>query len=228
MINEGLFRLQQATGSSQVLSSTIASEPLVFIKDATLATQSGGRLATNEQATFFDIVFNPQTNTFDSVEISERRITFGDWDETDAAANVARLDEVPREIAFVWAGAEPITALIPLQVGYWDSFLQLSGWTQERPDDITFFDVTPDAEWFYLQSAPFADAAGTLSPEDDFATMWKLIIQNQFADPAAPVDPANPINDEALIPKLASVDQFFALLGTGDRNDPGTLGPEVA
>ena len=219
VINEGLFRLQQITGNAQVLSSPLVTEPLVFIKELTIAAEPGGRLATNEEVSFFDVELNPNTNQFDSVERIERRISFAEWDETDDAANLARLIEVPREVALMWAGPEPITALLPLQAGYWDSFLQISGWTETRPDDIAFFDVTPDGEEFFLRSAAFVEDAGMLSSDQDFATTWKFIVQQAFAAPSDVV----PI-DDALISKLASVDRFFALLGsTNNVVSPGDL-----
>ena len=56
VINEGLIRLQEITGSSQVLSSTITTEPLTFIKELTIAPQPGGRLATNEEVVIFEPV----------------------------------------------------------------------------------------------------------------------------------------------------------------------------
>ena len=208
VLNEGLFRLQQTTGSVQVLRANTATEPVVvFIKETTIAPQDGGRLAISQEVDFTDLVLNSETNQFDPVVFTERRITFAEWDETDVEANLARLDEVPREVAFMWAGAEPITTLIASQAGYWDSFLRLSGWTQNRPDPITFFDVTPDGESFYLRAAIFAEDAGRLSPEEDFATMWKFIVQQEFAEPDDVV-----VNDE-LIPKLESVNQFFSILG---------------
>ena len=206
VINEGLFRLQQITGNAQVLNSPLVTEPLVFIKNSTIAPQPGGRLATNVQVNINELQLNPVTNNLDSVTLSERQITFAEWDETDAEANLARLNEVPREVAFMWAGAEPITALLPLQADYWDSFLLLSGWTQTRPDPIEFFEVTPDGSHFYLSATEFAEDAGTLSPEEDFATLWKFIVQQEFADPADVVE------NELLIPKLESVNQFFTFL----------------
>ena len=167
----------------------------------------GNRLASNEEVTVFESVFNPETNLVENVTTIERQITFADWDETDDAANLARLDEVPREVAYLWAGDDPVVTLIPSQADYWDSFLRISGWTQIRPDDISFFDITPDGEWFFLQAAAFADNAGRLGPADDFATVWKFVVQQEFADPA------NMVVNEALTPKIESVLQLFDFLG---------------
>ena len=208
VLSVGLFRLQQLTGNSQVLRSPLVTEPLVFIKEATIAPQPGDRLAINEQVDFVELEFNPESGQVESVTRSERRITFAEWDETDESANLVRRDEVPREVAFMWAGPEPITALLPLQADYWGSFLLLSGWTDVRPDPIEFFDVTPDGSNFYLQSSTFAEDAGRLSPEDDFATVWKFVVQQAFTDPA------NQVRPEFLIPKLDSIDQFFTLLSS--------------
>ena len=207
VLNGGLFRLQQITGTTQVLASPLLSEPLVFIKQTTIAPQAGGRLATNQEVSITELEFNPDTAQVDAFTLSERQITFAEWDETDDAANLARLDEVPREVAFMWADAEPITAVLPRQAGFYDNFLLISGWTEDRPDNIEFFDVTPDGSHFYLQAAPFAEPAGTLSPEEDFATTWKLAVQ-QFASGTGGT------NNGSLVPKLASVDQFFTLLSS--------------
>ena len=207
VINEGLIRLQEITGSSQVLSSTITTEPLTFIKELTIAPQPGGRLATNEEVVIFESEFNPETQLIEGEAIIERQITFADWDETDEAENLARLNEVPREVAFLWAGPDPVVDLIPTQTDYWNSFLRISGWTQTRPDDISFFDVTPDGEWFFLQGAEFVSEAGQLGPEEDFATVWQFVVQQANAEPN------NVVVNDSLIPKVESIENLFALLG---------------
>ena len=208
VLSDGLFRLQQITGNAQVLRSPILTDPLVFLKNATIAPQPGGRLATNQVVDGTSLVPNAETGLIEPIEFTRRTITFAEWDETDAEANLVRLDEVPREVAFMWAAAEPIAALVPSQAGFYDRFLRLSGWTQDRPDNIEFFEVTPDGSNFYLRSAPFAEDAGTLSPEEDFATLWKLFVQQEFAVTDEVVD------NGSLIPKLETVDQFFTLLGS--------------
>lgn len=207
VINEGLFRLQQTIGSSTVLRAPLATEPLVFIKETTIAPQLGDRLASNQEVIVNVTFFNPETSLIENAETIERQITFADWDETDAAANLARLEEIPREISFLWSGDDPAITLDPSQSDYWNSFLRLSGWTQTRPDDIEFFDVTPDGEWFFLRSATFADDSGRLSPEDDFATVWQFIIEQEF------VDPADVVVNEFLTPKIEAVTDLFTLLG---------------
>lgn len=151
--------------------------------------------------------FNPESLVIENVETIERQISFADWDESDDAANLARLEQISREVAFLWAGPDPVVTLLPSQPDIWNGFLRISGWTQTRPDDISFFDVTPDGEWFYLQSSTFADPAGQLSPEDDFATVWQFVIDNEFADPA------NVVVNESLIPKIEAVNQLFEFLG---------------
>ena len=210
VINEGLFRLQQITGSSTVLNPILATEPLVFIKDSTIAPPAGSRLASNESVIVNTPLFNPETSLTENVATTERQIRFAEWDETDDAANLLRLEEVPREVAFLWAGEEPIATLVPSQSEFWNNFLQISGWTQDRPDDISFFNTTPDGEWFYLQTATFADADGALSPQDDFATVWQFVIEQEFADPN------NVVVNDALTPKIEAVTQLFSILGNSN------------
>ena len=207
VITEGLFRLQQITGSSTVFNSPLDADPLVFIKDITIAPQPGDRLASNERVTVNSPIFNPETSLIENVVTTERQIRFADWDETDDAANLDRLEEIPREVSFLWSGDDPVVTLIPSQTDFWDSFLRISGWTQDRPDDISFFNTTPDGEWFYLQSATFVNDNGRLSPEDDFATVWQFVVEQEFADPN------NVVVNEALTPKIESVEQLFAFLG---------------
>jgi len=154
------------------------------------------RLASNESVIVNTPLFNPETSLTENVATTERQIRFAEWDETDDAANLLRLEEVPREVAFLWAGEEPIATLVPSQSEFWNNFLQISGWTQDRPDDISFFNTTPDGEWFYLQTATFADADGALSPQDDFATVWQFVIEQEFADPN------NVVVNDALTPKI--------------------------
>jgi Ca2+-binding RTX toxin-like protein len=234
VIDEGLFRLHDTVGNVRILREAVTSEPIVFVKDLTIPVPVDNRLAVNELVTTTTNVFNPVTLELEKVVTTVREITIADWDESvtdqdradaqaevDAAGsgdvgaialakaearNTARTDEVPRELAYVWASEEAVVAVISSQGDYWNSFLRVSGWTQTRPDPIGFFDTSGDAMWWFLQTSAFAEADSTQNPEADFATIWKFKMQQLYAEPTDVV-----VRPE-LESKLERVDDLFSRL----------------
>lgn len=208
VIDTGLHRLQESTGSTRVLREVTSTEPIVFIKETTITPPEAGRAAQNELVTVSKQVLNPTTLQLETVTVQERQISFGDWDESDAALNTIHVDEVPREMSYLWAGETNVQTVFSSQGDFWNSFTRITGWTTQRPEAIEFYDVSPDGNWFFLKSVAFAEEAGKVSPTEDFATMWKFVIQEQFAVPGEGA------NRPELTPKFEKVDELFALLGS--------------
>ncbi len=198
-VDRGLQLLHDRTQSTRVLKGTITDEPLVFVKNSTLSNSS--LIATNELIPRQSLALNAETGTFELVTTHERTYTFGDWDEQDESAQELRTSQLPGLIARNWASTEAISSVIPSQGSYWNSFLQLSGWTQERPDPISFFEISQDNAWWFLRTARFADSTSTENPQSDFASTWNLYFR-----PGADADRVRLVN------KINRVDQLFEFL----------------
>ena len=113
--------------------------------------------------------------------VVERTLTFGDWNEQDQLLNDFYISETPGLIAIDWAGPDAVADVIASQGSFWNSFLLQSGWTQDRPQPIEFFEVSGDGQWFYRSSALFVDADSTENPTADFTSLWNLYFDNSAA-----------------------------------------------
>ena len=131
----------------------------------------------------------------------ERQITFGNWDELNQATNDLYTSEIPREIAYIWAGPDAVANVFPSQAAYWGGWLQLSGWQTERPDPVTFFEVSGDNQWWYLKTSKFATEYGKHNPDADFGTTWKLYFQED-----------SELEQARLVNKIRKVDDLFTML----------------
>ena len=204
VIDRGLALLHQRTGNTQLLKGTLTSEPLVFNKKLTLPIPnppSTVRVGTNELVTITEQVFNPVTQQVETVTRMERQLSFAEWNENDSAMNARYTAEIPREMAHTWASSEAITTVLPNQGSYWSSFLLFSGWTQTRPDDIQFYDVSLDDNWFFRKDALFVEEFSKTNPVEDFASVWKLYF-----------DPAGAAERVRLVTKISKLDSLFSML----------------
>ena len=204
VIDQGLALLHQRTGNTRLLQGTLTSEPVVFNKKLTLPISNPPamvRVGTNELVTLTEQVFNPVTQQVETVTRMERQLSFAEWNENDASMNARYTAEVPREMAHTWATSEAITAVLPNQGSYWSSFLLFSGWTQTRPADIQFYDVSLDSEWFFRKDALFVEEFSKTNPAEDFASVWKLYF-----------DPAGAAERSRLVTKISKLDSLFSML----------------
>ena len=158
------------------------------------------RIATNELQVIRSREFNPQSQQFETVERYERQITLFEWDETDAAENNLRVLEIPREMAHNWASTEEITGVLSNQGGLWNSFLNVSGWMVERPNnaDLPFYRVSGDNQWWYLVRAQYAEDYSKFNPVEDWSSIW-----------ASYFTPDNSSELVRLVDKVELVDRFF-------------------
>ena len=105
-------------------------------------------------------------------------------------------------MAHTWASTESVGAVLPRQVGYWASFENLSGWTQTRPEDILFYEISGDNDWWVLQNALMVEEFSKYNPSEDFASVWKL-----YFDPNG-----SSTERQRLVSKITKVDDLFTML----------------
>lgn len=200
VIDAGLALLHHRTNNTRLLKGIFSNEPLVFNK--VLELPDSIRVGTNELVTITEQVFNPVTQEYETHTKRERQLSFGDWDETDSAINQRFTAEVPREIAHTWASNAAISAALPEQGSYWNSFLQISGWTADTPAEIHLYRQSLDNQWYFLEGALFVEVFSTTSPAEDFASVWKL-----YFDPNG-----SQSLQEQLDLKMNSIDALFTFL----------------
>jgi hypothetical protein len=177
----------------------MTAEPIVFIKEVTIP--SAERVGENELVEVERQVIDPATGKVVTITILERQLTFGNWDELNQATNEFYTAEIPREMAYTWAGPEAVVNVLPNQGSYWNSFLLLSGWTQERPDAIEFYDISGDNQWWFLKSAKFATDFSKLNPDADWSTAWRLYFE-----------PDSAVEQTRLLNKMIKIDDLFSML----------------
>jgi hypothetical protein len=78
----------------------------------------------------------------------------------------------------------------------------LSGWIQERPDAIQFYDISGDNQWWFLKSAQFAQDFAKLNPGAVWATSWRLY----FEPDTSSAEKLRMVN------KMNKIDQLFTML----------------
>ena len=65
------------------------------------------------------------------------------------------------------------------------SFLLLSDWipvfnedgTRNPNPDGQFYQISTDNQWFHLQNALFAEELALTNPQEDFASIWRLVFE---------------------------------------------------
>ena len=92
--------------------------------------------------------------------------------------------------------------MIPSQTSFYDRFTIISGWTDERPEDIAFFDISRDNEWYYFANAEFLEDHARTNPTEDFSSIWKLYFD----------DNASALDRQRLVSKVNILDQLFSQL----------------
>ena len=111
VIDNGLFLLTERTQNTRLLKGTQTTEPLVFVKEFTIA--SAERVGNNELVQVDTQVFDPVLDRFVTQSTFVRTLSFGDWDETNQDINDFITAEVPREIAYTWSGPDAVSNVFP-------------------------------------------------------------------------------------------------------------------
>lgn len=180
VLDDAFARLQDEIGNTRLLRDTATDQPLVFIKENTIPR--GIHLSQSELVTVTNQFVNSETGLLESESFVERRYSFADWNEFDAAENEFHVLEVPRDIALAWASTEGITDALPDQTALWDEFLRISDWVPVFNEDGSrnpnpnpeFYQISIDNQWFHLQETLFADELSPTNPQEDFASVWRL------------------------------------------------------
>ena len=201
VIDQGLKLMHDRTENTRLLKDPITLEPLVFIKDLTIP--AGPRIATNALVEVMENSTDPITGQLVTETRIERHLTFAEWNDADEALNAFYSAEIPREVAHSWAGQDAIPNVASELTAYWNQFLNISGWTQDRPDDILFFELSGDNMWWYQANAEFAQDYARTNPTADWTTAWRLYFQDDDAS----------ANDKLrMISKMNKIDQLFERL----------------
>jgi hypothetical protein len=93
---------------------------LIFVKQFTIPSLE--EIASNALVPVDTQVRNPVTGDLETQTILERRLTFGNWDEFNTATNDFYIAEIPRVMAYTWAGPEAVPNVLPTQTSYWEQF----------------------------------------------------------------------------------------------------------
>lgn len=201
ILDDHFQTLIDRTQNTALLKGTMTDEPLVFIKD--FAVASATEVATNALVSVTNQVYDPATGQIVPVTVLERQITIGEWDEFDVPASNELLQGLPQVMAYTWAGPDAVPSVLPNDSSWWAQWRLLSGWTDTFPNQIQFYEVSGDNNWWYLKSAEFAADDSTFNPDTDWATSWTLYFND---DPAADGDKARLLN------KMNKVDELFTKL----------------
>ena len=173
VVDDAFHQMHTITGNTRVLRPIMTTEPLVYIKESTLASE---RYATNNLVTINDSFFNPQTGNIETITRVERQFKFPNWNSQDAASNAFVAGEVAREIGYVWASTDAMTTALPSLSGIFPAFSNVSGWTDVSPplSVIDFYNKSLDNNWWYLKTAIFVEEHGRTNPQADFGSVWKF------------------------------------------------------
>lgn len=196
-IDDGLDRLQSATGNNRLAKDPLIERPIVFVKARTLP--EGISLSQSFVAEVTTVEVDPLTGQPVETVERERRYVFADWDENDGAANELRALEVPRTLSIAWASTEAIGAVVPNSAQLFNRFSQLSAWRTTRSS--SFFRLSEDNMFFYRRDALFADETGRFNPTQDWASAWELFFSPEREDEKV-----------TLVSKLSILDQLFTSL----------------
>lgn len=211
VLDRGLGKLHRRTGV-RVLRNTLDKNELTFYK---VSNTSSGNAAQNE----LQMRYLRDGATGILIPGSEeytRKITFAEWNESDASQNEFRARAAIHEVAHNWDSEKEINSVMPGQGSQWRTFLSKSNWRSSDPNSSSYtkargtsfepFEIQFDPSiknyrqtpksWWYSKSAEFARSYGATNPLEDWATMWEAAF-------AATPDPA-------VKAKLAVVNKFLA------------------
>ena len=212
VLDRGLGQLHRVTAGVRVLRNTLDTNALTFYK---VSKTSSGNAAQNE----LQMSYLRDGSTGVMIPGSQeytRKITFAEWDESDANQNEFRTRGAIHEVAHNWDSATEINSVMPGQSGLLSSFFSKSGWRSSNPGSSSYtkaagstfepFDIKFDASiknyrqtptsWWYRDTAEFARNYGATNPVEDWATMWEAVFSES--------------PDPAVASKLAAVNKFLS------------------
>ena len=212
VLDRGFSQLHHRTAGVRVLRNTLDTDELTFFK---VRTASSGNAAQNQLSMSYRRdgltgILIPGSQEY------TRKISFADWDESDADQNEFRTRAAIHEIAHNWDSQTEINSVLRGQGFQFANFVKQSLWRSAAPNingyvkasgttfepfEIEFDPATKSyrqspKSWWYYGTASFARDYGSTSPLEDWATMWEAAF-------AATPDPA-------ISQKLAIVNRFLA------------------
>ena len=188
VMDRGFARLHDRTTDARLLNDAFPSGPLTFFKYDDL----GGSAGVN----YLQWWWNGRNYTY------QREIRIADWNENSQWLNDFYERVAVHEIAHNWDSGLEIATVVPDLQGLWQAFEAVSGWTQVNPNDPNNYSQSHDGQWWYLNTASFAEDYGRTNPNEDFATIFEYYFY----------DYQEPGNHSALLPKLSLLDQLFDAL----------------
>lgn len=147
-----------AGGSTKVLKNTVGSQDYHILKETTLQRNA-------------NVIGLNSVRTLNGATL--RTIHMKDWNETSAAASQQAMTTFIHELFHNFDTGEEQRAA-GLSGQGWTNFLNLSGWTQTRPSNMTGWAVSTDGKWYYRTNAAFSRAYSRTNPFEDFSTTAEL------------------------------------------------------
>ncbi len=189
VINEGLQKLHDATNNSRLLRDWVTGDDLRFVKVKNLP---GGGTAEN----YLEFTTKNGNTTY------YREIRFSDWNESNEPLNQTRVLALAHEIGHNYDNGFELAKTPYVSPALFDTFLGQSGWRKTNPNNAAYA-RSGDGQWWYLRSAQFYRSYSTLSPYEDWATIWELAFNDAETEPPP---------TSGLGKKLSLVRQLFGAL----------------
>lgn len=181
VVDEALHLMHARTGSTRVLKGTVTSEPLIFIKDATMLAD---RRFASALVTRTESKLNLVTGQVETKEFVEHQVTMSEWNETDSVDNLDVVAEVVREVGYNWASDEWMRSVSIKLAGIYPQFANLSNWTNTLPDlnVITNYYQSTDNQWWYVRTASMTENYARKNPQADFTSAFKFYFDSRVTD----------------------------------------------
>ncbi len=190
VVDAAFEQLFAATNNTTLLKDTLPSGDLTFYKYADLNGAAGVNYL--EWTTSFEWDGNQWIEIYDYT----REIQIADWNENSEFYNNFYQSTVIHELAHNWDDDFELEA-VSAQVGLlWNDFLNVGGWTDTDPGSSNYTQSN-DGNWWYINSASFADPYGRTNPNEDMATIWEHYFNHGMT------------GDANLLQKLDIVDQVI-------------------
>lgn len=194
VIDRGFNALYLATGNNALLFDTLSNDDLRFLKYDNLNGSAGINYLSTTTSWYYENgqqIFSYQY---------DREIRIADWDELSEWYNDQFMKTAIHEIGHNWDSELELGSVSLVLEDSWNSFLAASGWTDVNPNSSSYT-LSNDGQWWYLNTASFAENYGKSSPYEDLATMWEYWFTTDPAD-----------YDPSLLSKLDVYSSVFSFL----------------
>lgn len=177
VLKDGFRQLYDITGNNVLIQETLNNDSLKFYKYATLNGAAGINYLQTSTSWYYQNGQRIYTYQY------TREIRILDWDETSSFYNDQFVDVLIHELAHNWDSELELEGISADLGAQWSAFLGLSGWTDQNPNSPNDYSRSHDSQWWYLNSAQFAENYGRTNPKEDMATMIERFMHDGGADP---------------------------------------------